>query len=183
MLRLPSDLLDLLGCSNAFRCWNRPGPRERLGHPNGNEGVRGICKLLRKSERQNGRGSLLVGCRTHCPKEMGPRLLESRKSRSDADIACVLAKWRLRTDLAIHLAGHVCRLLPERNQLEDRSGGLANVAKKAKRTHEPIKKIDAGIFVHHESRVPEPTRLPSTNSAASWKTAAGEFGPQAITQK
>ncbi len=120
-----------------------------------NEAFANLTKRVRRDPAGRGLLLLLLDAENDCPKDMAPRLLEAaRKARSDASIACVLAKKMLENWIvagASTLAGvnGLPDPLPPRSQFEDRSGVVWIVkqlqAQDRARTYK--KTVDAKVFV------------------------------------
>jgi hypothetical protein len=192
--------LELLGSSERLQVLEPSrSKRDAIIHPNGEafqKMVQDVFAVLARRIRKDrsGRGLILVllDAERDCPIELAQRLLESaRKARSDADIACVLAKRMFETWIvagASTLAGvnGLPDQLPARDQFEDRSGvaWLTSQlrAKDAARAYK--KRIDAGLFVQAmnlaECRANSPSfdklcrelekRLPTTADSADQTT-------------
>ena len=155
--------LELLGRSERLQVLEPSRPkRDALIHPDGKalggKVQEAFAKLSQKVRTDSdGRGLVLIllDAERDCPKELAPRLLESaRKARSDADIACVLAKWMFENWFvagASTLAGvnGLPDPLPPRNQFEDRSGvaWLTSQLRAKDATRAYKKRIDAETFV------------------------------------
>jgi hypothetical protein len=118
-----------------------------------------LARRLRHDSSSQSRGMLLLllDAEKDCPAELGPRLLEAAtRIRSDASIACVLAKEMLENWIvagASTLAGvnDLPNPLPVRDKFEDRSGAawlddqLRRNSKSKSRKYK--KTVDAGPFV------------------------------------
>jgi len=114
-----------------------------------------LNQRLQRDPAARGMVLLLLDAERDCPANLGPRLLAAARAvRSDADIACVIAKRMLENWIVAGAAtlGGVNGLpeaLPGRDQVEERSGAAwleaqlrsRNPARKYKKT------VDAEAFV------------------------------------
>jgi hypothetical protein len=160
-----------------------------------------MARRLRHDSSGQGLLLLLLDAETDCPAELAPRLLgAATQARSDAPIACVLAKRMLENWIvagASTLAGvnGLPDPLPARDRFEDRSGAAwlesqlrsKNKARKYKKTD------DAEVFIRAmalqecranapsfdklcrelEARLPQPPDTPGPTDEAAPPTAAG----------
>jgi hypothetical protein len=160
-----------------------------------------LARRLRHDSSGQGLLLLLLDAETDCPAELGPMLLEAATQvRSDAPIACVLAKRMLENWIvagAATLVGvnDLPNPLPARDQFEDRSGAAwleaqlrsKNKARKYKKTD------DAEVFIRRmalqecrdnspsfdklcrelEARLPQPPAAPGPTDETAPPTAEG----------
>ena len=120
-----------------------------------NEAFANLTKRVRRDPFGRGMLLVLIDAEKDCPRDIAPRLLEeAKKSRSDADIACVLAKRMLENWIvagASTLAGvnGLPDPLPSRDQFEERSGvaWLDTQMRSKKPSRKFRKTIDAKVFV------------------------------------
>jgi hypothetical protein len=158
-----------------------------------------LSRHLRRDRSGTGLLLLLLDAEGDCPKELGPRLLQTaRHARSDADIACVLAKQMFENWVvagASTLAG--VNGLPDPLHLpddpEDRSGAwwLEQQLRSKTRTRRYKKTVDAAVFVQRlnleQCRARSPSfdklcrelagRLPPSETAPASETTAGPPPP------
>jgi hypothetical protein len=155
--------LGLLGSAERLQVLAPLRPkRDAIVHPNGEafgEMVENVFAVLSRTIRKEigARGLILVllDAERDRPMELAPRLLKSaQKARSDADIACVIAKRMFENWIAAGastLAGihGLPDSLPARDQFEDRRGVAWLTSQlRAKDTNRAYKKrVDAAVFV------------------------------------
>jgi Domain of unknown function (DUF4276) len=138
------------------------GKRDALIDPKRAELANKVEEAFAKLNQQllhdeDGRGLilLLLDAESDCPKLLGPQLLKiANKTRSDADITCVLPKLTFENWImggASRLAGvnGMPKILPERDRFEERSGAawLQKQLREKNRARAYKKTIDAKIFV------------------------------------
>jgi len=112
---------------------------------------------------------VLLDADDDCPMELAPRLLGSaRKARSDADIACVIAKrmfenWIVAGASTLAGVNDLPDPLPARNQFEERSGvaWLDNQLRSRDRARSYRKGLDAKVFVQSMNLAECRTNSPS----------------------
>ena len=138
------------------------GQRDALLSPTGSQFAEKIeeayAKLSRRLRRDSsGRGLLLLllDAEGDCPAELGPRLLQTaRRARSDANIACVLAKrmfenWIVAGASTLADVNGLPNPLQPPDNPEDRSGAawLEQQLRSRKSTRRYKKTVDAAAFV------------------------------------
>jgi hypothetical protein len=182
------------------------GQRDALIRPTGTSLAEKIEEAHMKLSRRlrydpSGRGLLLllVDAEADCPAELGPRLLQTaRRARSDADIACVLAKrmfenWIVAGASTLGGVNGLPDPLQPPDNPEDRSGEawLEQQLRSQERTRHYKKTADAAVFVGRMSldqcRARSPSfdklcrelalRLPPSETAPPPETDTGQAPP------
>ena len=128
-----------------------------------------LAGRVRKDSSGRGMVLVLLDADDDCPMELAPRLLGSaRKARSDADIACVIAKrmfenWIVAGASTLAGVNDLPDPLPARNQFEERSGvaWLDNQLRSRDRARSYRKGLDAKVFVQSMNLAECRTNSPS----------------------
>jgi hypothetical protein len=116
-----------------------------------------LARMLRHDSAGRGLLLLLLDSEGDCPAQLAPKLLEAaRVVRSDAALACVLAKrmlesWIVGGASSLNGVNELPNPLPPRDHFEDRNGvaWLEAQLRSQNRTRKYRKTVDAEIFVRH----------------------------------